>query len=278
MKTVKRFAALLTVMLLIIALAGCGDKDVSPQQKAMPAQTSAQNEAEKETIKPAEPDYSEDYIGTWKVTGATFDGEYITVKELESYGITDISDIYLVVYPDGTSEYYYKNGTDTDTWMAKEDRITMRGTDFIRDEDHLYRVIDGDKLYFYRISKTAGTPDIQTGPDNTEKAAGPVQKNNEQVNNTEPEPEKKSDQISPELKAFLDSYEAFVDEYVEFMEHYNASDFSQLAKYAQLLQKYTDFAAKADDWESKDLNDAETVYYMEVMNRVSVKLLKAAQQ
>ena len=38
-----------------------------------------------------------------------------------------------------------------------------------------------------------------------------------------------------------------------------------------------ELAAKADEWNSKDLNDAETIYYLEVMNRVSIKLLKVSQ-
>lgn len=96
----------------------------------------------------------------------------------------------------------------------------------------------------------------------------------------EKEPEKtdsKSSGIRPELKAFLDSYEAFMDEYCEFMESYNASDMTMLMKYSELLSKYTDFADKADKWQSEDMNNEELIYYTEVMNRVSVKLLKVSQ-
>lgn len=91
------------------------------------------------------------------------------------------------------------------------------------------------------------------------------------------EPEKTESNIRPELKAFLDSYESFIDEYCKFMENYNASDITMLMKYTEVLSKYADFAEKADAWKSKDMNNAELIYYTEVMNRVSVKLLKVSQ-
>lgn len=82
--------------------------------------------------------------------------------------------------------------------------------------------------------------------------------------------------ISTELKEFLDSYEAFMDEYCEFMKSYNSSDTSKMMEYLQILQKYTDFAEKANAWKDKDLNDAETLYYLEVLNRVNAKLLEVS--
>ena len=84
--------------------------------------------------------------------------------------------------------------------------------------------------------------------------------------------------ISPELKDFLDSYEKFVDQYCAFLESYNASDFSQMLRYAELMTQYTDFAEKADAWNETELTDAETVYYVETLNRINVKLLKVSQK
>jgi len=93
---------------------------------------------------------------------------------------------------------------------------------------------------------------------------------------TEPEQAKSEDEISPELKAFLDSYEACMDEYCDFMANYDASDLSQLSKYTELISRYYDFAAKAEDWEGREMNKAETKYYLEVMGRVNDKLLKVS--
>ena len=92
----------------------------------------------------------------------------------------------------------------------------------------------------------------------------------------EPKPEPKPDPISPELKAFLTSYEAFMDEYCAFMESYDMSDMTMLQKYAEMMNKYADFSAKCDAWNGK-MNDAETAYYLEVLNRVNQKLLKVVQ-
>jgi hypothetical protein len=85
-----------------------------------------------------------------------------------------------------------------------------------------------------------------------------------------------ADGISPELKDFLDSYEAFMDEYCDFMASFNSSDASALLQYSILMGKYADFSKKADEWNSREMNDAETLYYVQVMNRVNEKLLKVS--
>ena len=61
------------------------------------------------------------------------------------------------------------------------------------------------------------------------------------------------------------------------METYDSSNVSMLTKYASLMSKYADFGKKAQEWDSKDMTDAETVYYAEVLNRIQIKLLKASQ-
>lgn len=86
--------------------------------------------------------------------------------------------------------------------------------------------------------------------------------------------ENKSSGIRKELKEFLTSYESFMDEYCNFMASYNMSDPNMLTKYMDILKKYSDFADKADKWEDNDLNNEELLYYTEVLNRVSQKLLK----
>ena len=102
---------------------------------------------------------------------------------------------------------------------------------------------------------------------------------NEQENATSNQPEDTKDKnyISPELKEFLESYEAFIDEYCAFMENYNSSDAAQLVKYASLMAKYSDFAKKADAYDESTMTDAEEIYYVETLNRINVKLMKASQ-
>ncbi len=59
------------------------------------------------------------------------------------------------------------------------------------------------------------------------------------------------------------------------MKNYDASDMSQLSAYMSLLQRDVEMTQKAEEWDEKDMNNAETLYYVEVMNRCSEKLLKA---
>ena len=106
-------------------------------------------------------------------------------------------------------------------------------------------------------------------------AQTPAPQKEEKPAETAPAETAATDTIRPELKAFLESYESFMDEYCDFMKNYNVSDLSMLSKYTTFMEKYLDLAKKAEAWEGKDLNDAETLYYVQVMNRVSEKLLKA---
>ena len=110
---------------------------------------------------------------------------------------------------------------------------------------------------------------------NTNEAAEPEHKP-EQPSNTA-DNTKDPDYISPELKEFLEAYEAFVDEYCEFAENYDSSNAAQLIKYASLMQKYSDFAKKVDAYDESTMTDAETIYYAETLNRISIKLMKASQ-
>ncbi len=86
------------------------------------------------------------------------------------------------------------------------------------------------------------------------------------------------DGMRPEFKEAMDSYEAFFDEYCEFMKKYkeNSTDLSLLADYANYMTQYVDTMSKLEKLGEDDLNDAELLYYIEVSNRISQKLLKAA--
>lgn len=81
-----------------------------------------------------------------------------------------------------------------------------------------------------------------------------------------------------EFKEAMDSYGAVVDEYIAFMKKYNANpnDPALLVDYTKYMSKYTDACDKFKKWESTDMNDAETAYYIDVQARVSKKLLEAA--
>ena len=85
-----------------------------------------------------------------------------------------------------------------------------------------------------------------------------------------------SDEIRPETKEALDSYEEFMGEYAEFMKKYNenSSDMTLLKDYTSYMTKYADFTDKFNKMED-DLNDAELNYYLKVQARVLDKLSEA---
>ena len=82
--------------------------------------------------------------------------------------------------------------------------------------------------------------------------------------------------VDPDLKEFLDSYEAFVDEYVVFMQQYskNPTDLSLLARYTDIMQKYSDFTVKVEKYDTKEMSTEDAAYYLEVTSRCSRKMLK----
>ncbi|MBR5094802.1 MAG: zinc-ribbon domain-containing protein [Oscillospiraceae bacterium] len=86
-------------------------------------------------------------------------------------------------------------------------------------------------------------------------------------------------EIRPEIKAFLDSYEAFMDEYIAFMGRYASADpgsaTSMLAEYAGLLSRYNEFAEKINAMDASEMSQAEWAYYLEVTARVQQKLIAA---
>lgn len=86
------------------------------------------------------------------------------------------------------------------------------------------------------------------------------------------------DGMRPEIKEALDSYEAFFDEYCNFMKKMKESpnDLSLLGDYTVYMTQYTETMEKIDALNNGSLNDAELKYYLEVVNRINVKLLEAA--
>lgn len=89
------------------------------------------------------------------------------------------------------------------------------------------------------------------------------------------------DGMHPEFKEAMDTYEAFFDEYIAFMKKYaesDGTDLTLLSDYADYMSKYAETMEAFEEWENKELNTAETAYYIEVQTRISQKLLQVAQQ
>lgn len=87
-----------------------------------------------------------------------------------------------------------------------------------------------------------------------------------------------SDNVSPEFKATMDSYEEFFNDYVDFMKKYkNSTDITSMASdYADYMTKYSDMMQKLNDIKSEDLSTADLAYYNEVNARITKKLAEVA--
>ncbi len=99
----------------------------------------------------------------------------------------------------------------------------------------------------------------------------------ETVPETEPVSSEPAEGIRPEFKEAMDSYEAFFDEYIAFMKAYSESgnSLNMMDDYLSYMQKYVDMMGKLEALDDGSMSDEETLYYAEVMLRISQKLADA---
>lgn len=90
------------------------------------------------------------------------------------------------------------------------------------------------------------------------------------------EPTEEPEEVSADFKAAMDAYEAFIDEYVTFIKKYEEEGrpLSMLSEYTELMTQYTEFAETMAAYNGDNLSAADYAYYIEVMGRVSQKLLE----
>ena len=67
---------------------------------------------------------------------------------------------------------------------------------------------------------------------------------------------------------------------VSFIQKYENSDdtYSMLYDYLDMMQQYTDFAEKLDQYDTDKMSAVDSAYYLEVTTRVAKKLYAAAIQ
>lgn len=110
-----------------------------------------------------------------------------------------------------------------------------------------------------------------------EKTAEP-EETDEPAETEEPaeEPTKEPEEVSADFKAAMDKYEAFIDEYITFIKKYEEEGrpLSMLSEYTELMTQYTEFAETMAAYNGDNLSAADYAYYIEVMGRVSQKLLE----
>lgn len=84
--------------------------------------------------------------------------------------------------------------------------------------------------------------------------------------------------VSPDLKAALDSYEEMMDEYCDFMAKYQSADssdiLSMLSDYSDMLEKYSEAMDSLNKLDTGSMSTADYQYYLDVTTRVSKRLLE----
>ncbi len=81
--------------------------------------------------------------------------------------------------------------------------------------------------------------------------------------------------VTPEFREAMDSYEAFFDEYIAFMQGLGQEDdgLAFLLRYAEMLGRYEEAMEAMDAIDEDSLSTADELYYLEVLSRISEKLL-----
>lgn len=76
--------------------------------------------------------------------------------------------------------------------------------------------------------------------------------------------------INPDFKAAMDAYESFYTEYCQLLKKYmaNPTDFTILAKYADMMSRVEQMDQAFEAWNEDDMNSEELKYYLDVNNRV----------
>lgn len=90
-----------------------------------------------------------------------------------------------------------------------------------------------------------------------------------------------SEEVDPDFKATMDSYETTINNYCDFMEKYNNAGpedtAAMLADYTSYLQQYTKTIDALNSIDENSLSAADLAYYIEVNGRISQRLLEVGQ-
>lgn len=90
-----------------------------------------------------------------------------------------------------------------------------------------------------------------------------------------------SEEVDPDFKDTMDSYETTINNYCDFMEKYNNAGpedtAAMLADYTSYLQQYTETIDALNSIDEDSLSAADLAYYIEVNGRISQRLLEVGQ-
>lgn len=239
MKKTKRLFVLLfaaAMALTLVACSGDGDKNDSPEAK---------------------------FYGTWTISDCEVNGVKMTADEYKALIGEDISDFSLVLKDGSACIFTYKNDQRFGTWSVVEGGLKIGDAECPISENSLRLSVADDALYLQKTSDSQETPKVAAQETPKESAV-------------EEAPTPASDEVSPEFKEMMDSYEAFFDEYVEFMKKYQSSDdvVGMLADYSDYMARYAETMEKIGALKNEKLSAADAAYLAEVQARITAKTLE----
>lgn len=169
---------------------------------------------------------------------------------------------------------YYKTWSDASStiykiWSTSSSNLykcwSAVSSGFYKNNFDVDNIIEEYKITQEKIKENVSTSLTETG-------------SSENNSTTEQENTSFSDEIRPEFQEAMDSYETFFDEYVSFMNEYLSSDtddmLNMMTDYNNYLNQYAETMEKFSALKDSDLSQAEALYYAEVSNRISIKMLE----
>ena len=217
---------------------------------------------------------------TWPDSTA---GQMLPVPEDLSAGyILSDSDTDLYVYLGKVSQEDYNNYVD----KCKENGFNI-DYDSGNDQYDAYNT-DGYSLSINydsdrRMMTISLNPPVETTttPEATPEPAETAETPDETTTEEPSTDDTSSEEVDPDFKATMDSYETTINNYCDFMEKYNNAGpedtAAMLADYTSYLQQYTETIDALNSIDEDSLSAADLAYYIEVNGRISQRLLEVGQ-
>lgn len=188
--------------------------------------------------------------------------------------------------------FVYVGNTSLEDYNTYVNECSQKGfsVDYDKNEKYYYAYdANGNKLSLHYTGGNTMTIEIakaeKTSTDTNQTTTQEPNKTETSEKETSDKPKDTSsnlvDGMRPEFKEAMDSYEKFMNDYCDFMKKYansNGSDLTLLADYADYMSKYSQFVSDFEKWDSDtEMNNKETLYYIDVQTRINKKLIEVAQ-
>lgn len=287
-------AAGVTVVALILALVGAAGRSISSDSESSDSTTEVTSPSSSVSSSAATEDKCE--IVRWPSYGV---GKKLPViKDAKGYySIEDSDDISLYICDASSSMYEnYVEQLQKAGFNIEYDKSSSMFTALNENGDDVmvYRLESKSEM---NISLTEGNGTEMSDQQDSKEAQEEEQKQAEEERKKAEEEQKRAEEeqkkaqeeearkqqeqsqaqsggVTPAVKEAMDSYEAYMNKYCDFMEKYNkeGAPASMLTDYLSMLNEYNDMTKKIDNMDQSSWSDADTQYYLEVMNRVNQRL------